>query len=89
MKIKIINNVEFHCCPFCGKLPEVDTIGTQIEINCCCNMLFQKSDFLATRERELFDLTTCTYPNRIEYEVLQIAANKWNIRADCSSEEIN
>lgn len=68
-------------CPFCGDAPELSTIGTYIEIDCCCHMSFQKSDYLTIEERGRWNDEEHKYEHDVEEKALKIAVAEWNRRA--------
>lgn len=73
-------------CPFCGEQPYVNTLGTQLEFNCCCSMSFQKSDYLTLEERGTFSYETLLFSNEAEEKVMKIAIKQWNTRVQPNAE---
>ncbi|MHC3995701.1 hypothetical protein ACXWTF_12825 [Thiomicrolovo sp. ZZH C-3] len=80
------DGVQFGPCPFCGELPEVETDGSSVDINCCCNMSLEKSDYLTSEQRGTWNNKTYLYSDEAEQLVLTEASRKWNRRAAISSE---
>lgn len=76
-----IEGVDFVRCPFCGEFPDIETDGSCIEINCCCSMSFQKSDYLTHEQRDTWSNTHFRYSVNAEKLVLEEAAKAWNRRA--------
>jgi hypothetical protein len=71
---------EFGPCPFCGNRPTVDTIGTFIEIYCCCNMSIQKSDYLNRDQKDTWHQSVYMYSEEAEKIALRAAIGEWNTR---------
>lgn len=67
-------------CPFCGEIPDIDTIGTCIDITCCVSMGIQKSDHLSRDEWGQWNDTTFVYPEFIETKLFNIIVENWNTR---------
>lgn len=67
-------------CPFCGRQPEVNTIGTEIEIFCCVSMNRQKSDYLTLDERGTWSNDVCIYGEKEEKLTLDCVLQEWNNR---------
>jgi hypothetical protein len=69
-------------CPFCGEKPEIETIGSHIEIWCCVSKSAQKSDYMSYDERMENDFSreTHMYPDHIEQMVLEQVLSEWNTR---------
>ncbi|MDX9744512.1 MAG: hypothetical protein RBT59_11875 [Arcobacteraceae bacterium] len=71
-------------CPFCGNMPELSTDGSHIEISCCVDMSFQKSDYLDKDERATWSKENeDNYSDKAENKVVNIAITKWNTRYKC------
>lgn len=75
---------ELKPCPFCGGKPEIETLGTCIEIDCCCNMSMQKCDHLTLDERNTKGAEVVpgfyAYSDEVEAKVLKTAIDRWNQR---------
>lgn len=67
-------------CPICGKQPNVSTLGTCIEIECCVSMSRVKSYYLTLEERETWDTKNHTFSDDIERKVINEVADEWNTR---------
>lgn len=67
-------------CPFCGGKPSLQRRGSCIDIDCCCSMSFQKSDYLTIPERETWSNTTYQYSEDAEEKALKKAIGCWNSR---------
>ncbi|MCK5236180.1 MAG: hypothetical protein KAR06_04260 [Deltaproteobacteria bacterium] len=67
-------------CPFCGEQPDIETLGTCIDITCCASMGLQKSDVLDLDERGTFDMETLVYSKEAESKALQAITDSWNRR---------
>ena len=67
-------------CPFCGKSPSVETLGTSIEVDCCVLMSRQKSDYLTIEERETWDSEEIQFSSSAEAKVLKAVRDEWNTR---------
>ena len=77
----IISSTALLACPFCGEQPDVETLGTWVEIMCCASMSFQKCDHLTLEERDTWDDQTHKLSPEVEAKVLKIAIDCWNTRA--------
>ena len=73
-------------CPFCGEQPEISSIGTFIEIDCCCSMSVQKCDHLSLEERETFSYETYKYSDDAESKAMKVAVERWNTREQPNAE---
>jgi len=71
---------ELLACPFCGKPPRVEILGTCIEIWCCSHMSFQKSKYLTIPERETWSNETYLYSPEAEAVAWKKAKKIWNNR---------
>ncbi len=69
-------------CPFCGEQPEINVLGSCIDIDCCCSMSFQKSDYLSMEQRESWSEKTFSYDDGSESIALLNALEQWNERAN-------
>ena len=67
-------------CPFCGDEPDIETIGSYIDITCCVSMALQKSDILTISERETWNNESCTFSEEAEQKALTEITNRWNSR---------
>jgi hypothetical protein len=72
--------VTFLPCPFCGEEPEVETMGSCIDIDCCCSMSLQKCDMLTRDERNSWSNETYKYSDAAELKALTYMASVWNGR---------
>jgi len=68
-------------CPFCGHEPEVQTLGSCIDIDCCASMSIQKCDVFTLEERDTWNGTTYQYSDKAEHKAWERAAKLWNKRA--------
>ena len=73
---------ELKGCPHCGDAPEVQTLGSCIEIMCCSEMNIQKSDHLTVDERETWCSESLTHSAEAEKKVFSVIAGRWNRRYD-------
>lgn len=71
---------ELKCCPHCGDLPEVQTLGSCIEIICCSEMNIQKSDHLTSEESDTWDSDSLTHSDEAEAKTLNVIVSMWNQR---------
>jgi len=74
-------------CPFCGEQPEIETIGTFIEINCCVSMSRQKSDYLTIEERETWDNESAQFSLCVEFKAIGAVLKEWNTRTKIEERE--
>ena len=72
--------IELKPCPFCGEQPEVETLGTFIEIGCCASMSIQKSDYLTIEERETWNNEAASFDAEVEKKAYAEAYKCWNTR---------
>ena len=73
-------------CPFCGDPPDIETLGSCVDFECCVSMSRQKCDYLTIEERETYDSETYRYRDEIETWVYQQILNEWNTRAPQNGE---
>lgn len=71
---------ELKSCPFCGEKPELQTMGTFIDIECCASMSFQKSDYMDMCSRRKWIESESAYEPEVEAMVLKQVAAIWNTR---------
>lgn len=67
-------------CPFCGELPEIETKGSCIDIDCCVFMEIQKSDYLSMEKRGTWDENKLMHSEAAEAKALKIIVDRWNTR---------
>jgi hypothetical protein len=67
-------------CPFCGRFPDIQTLGTSIEIECCAIMSFYKSEFLSREERQTWNHDRATYSEDAEEKAFIAVSKIWNAR---------
>lgn len=75
------DKAELKSCPFCGEQPDLETLGTWIEISCCVNMSFQKCDYLTMAERQTWSSEKLMHSDEAEAKALNVALKHWNTRA--------
>lgn len=75
-----VESMEWLGCPMCGEQPNVETLGTWIEINCCVSMSRQKCDYLTIAERESWRPDYTQFCIDAEAKVLQAVREEWNTR---------
>lgn len=68
-------------CPFCGDIPEIETLGSNIDISCCVFMNIQKSDYLTTEQRVEWGEEKMRYPDEIEIFLYNLIVKRWNQRS--------
>ena len=68
-------------CPICGNDPDVETLGSCIDIECCVSMSRQKCDYLTIAERETWSNEDIKYSDAVESKVLKEVRDEWNTRA--------
>ena len=78
--MKIVNGVVFRGCPHCGDDPDVTTLGSCVDVECCASMSFQKSDVLTLEERRTWNDVAYLYSPEAEDKVLNIVSVLWNKR---------
>lgn len=67
-------------CPFCGDTPELSTVGSCIDIDCCVSMSLQKCDELSMEERQTYNPQTVRYSDEAEQKALDMITERWNTR---------
>ena len=67
-------------CPFCGNKPEVNRLGSHIDLDCCVCMSRQKSDYMTMEERHTWDQTTFKYSDEAEAKAWAFVVGEWNTR---------
>ncbi len=69
-------------CPLCGKIPRIDDNGSELFIECCFSMGFQKGDELSIEQRNTWDNSIYKYSDEVEEYLRELLIARYNSRVD-------